>query len=182
MTSQEIIEKIKSACGDKVLKAEVTLGDAVVHVAPAAFFEVAKFLRDDLELAFNYLSHITGVDYLEMPGEPRFEAVYELHAIDHNHSIRVRVGLPEENPSVPTVIDLWPSATYPERELFDMYGINVKGHPNLTRLLMPEGWEGHPLRKDYPLTTEQVAFTHNIDFKREQVKAKVPERYKPGSL
>ncbi|MFQ5715465.1 MAG: NADH-quinone oxidoreductase subunit C [Nitrospinales bacterium] len=179
MTSDEVVERVKSARGDDILKAEVALGDAVVHLGPGALHEVAAFLKRDPELDFSYLSFISGVDYLDQDREPRFEAVYEFHSIEKNHSIRLRVGLPEENPSVPTLTDLWPSANFSERELFDMFGFDVKGHPNLKRLLMPDDWEGHPLRRDYDLTTEEVAFTHNINYKRELVQERTLTRHKP---
>ena len=179
MTSEEIVEKIKASHGDQIVKGEVTLGDAVIHLKPEALHVLSEFLKQDPELKFEYLSNISGVDYLDQDREPRFEAVYELHSFEKNHSIRLRVGISEEEPSVPTVADLWPSATFPERELFDMFGIQIEGHPNLKRLLMPEEWEGHPLRRDYPLTTEQVAFSHNLGFKRELVQEKEPIRYRP---
>jgi NADH-quinone oxidoreductase subunit C len=84
--------------------------------------------------------------------------------------------LEEEDPTVPTVSDLWKGALYPERELFDMFGFNVTGHPNLSRLIMPEEWEGNPLRKDYPLTIEDVTFSHNREFKQDLVKSKPATR------
>ncbi|MEC7640896.1 MAG: NADH-quinone oxidoreductase subunit C [Nitrospinota bacterium] len=179
MTSEEVIERVKSQYGDNILKAEVTLGDAVIHVTPDSLHDTAKFLKEDPELNFDYLCHITGVDYLEQERDPRFESVYEFHSIDKNHSIRLRVGLPDENPTVQTVSDLWPSAVFSEREMFDMFGFHIEGHPNLKRLLMPEEWEGHPLRKDYDLTHEDVAFSHNINFRRELVKEKILTRHKP---
>ncbi len=176
MTSEEIVEKVRSSLEGDVQTCEVTLGDAVVHVLPDSLPKVARFLKEDPALKFDYLSDITGVDYLDQDREPRFEAVYALHSMDHNHSVRVRVGLPEDNPSVPTVSDLWKGALFPERELFDMFGIDVASHPNLKRLIMPEEWEGHPLRRDYPLTIEDVTFSHNRDFKSELVKSKPPTR------
>lgn len=179
MTSQEILERVKFCRGEKIQKTEVVLGDAIVHVSPDSLHDIVLFLKEDPELDFNYLSHITGVDYLDQERDPRFESVYEFHSINKNHSIRVRVGLPEESPTVPTISDLWSAAAFPERELFDMFGFHIEGHPNLKRLLMPEDWQGHPLRKDYSLTTEDVAFTHNIDYKRELVKEKTLTRYKP---
>jgi NADH-quinone oxidoreductase subunit C len=176
MTSEEIIEKVKASQGEDILEAVVTLGDAVIHIAPESLPKVAKFLKEDPDLDFDYMSHITGVDYLEQDREPRFEAVYEIHSMEHNHTIRIRVGLPEDEPSVPTVCDIWKGAMYPEQELFDMFGFNVAGHPKLERLIMPEDWEGHPLRKDYPLMTEEVAFSFNDDFKSELVKSKPETR------
>ena len=176
MTSEEIVEKIGSDLDGKIQKATVTLGDAVVHLSPDTLHEVATFIKEDPDLKFDYLSHISGVDYLDQDREPRFEAVYEFHSVDHNHSIRLRVGLEEDGPTVPTVSDLWQGALFPERELFDMFGFNVTGHPDLRRLIMPEAWEGHPLCKDYPLTTEDITFSHNRDFKSDLVKSKPPTR------
>ena len=133
-------------------------------------------LKMILELNFDYLSNITGADYLNEEREPRFEVIYELHSMDKNHSIRIRVGLEEEATTIATVSDLWKGALYPERELFDMFGFNVLGHPNLSRLIMPDEWEGNPLRKDYPLITEEVTFSHNREFKQDLVKSKPPTR------
>ncbi len=176
MTSEDIVRTVTEALGDKVQRGEVALGDAVLFLAPENLLEVATHLKSDPELAFDYLSHITGVDYLDEEREPRFDAVYELHSMDHNHSVRLRVGLNEDSPSVPTLTGLWAAAVYPERELYDMFGFTITGLDNTKRLIMPEGWDGFPLRKDYPLTTEDIAFSHNRDYKRELVKSKPPTR------
>lgn len=176
MTSEEIVENIKANLPDAIKDTALPQGDAVVFVAPEYLQKVAVFLRDSPSLKFDYLSDICGVDYLNEEREPRFEAVYQLYSIDHQHSIRVRVGIEEENPSVPTVSELWKGALYPEQELFDMFGIHIEGHPKNERLIMPKEWSGHPLRKDYPLTTETVTFSHNRDFKSDLVKSKPPTR------
>lgn len=176
MTSEEIVEKVQTALPEDVQSVAVTLGDAILHVGAESLLKVAHFLKEDPALKFDYLTDITGVDYLDQDREPRFEAVYQLHSMDFNHSVRVRVGLPEDNPEVPSVSGLWKGALFPERELFDMLGINVTGHPNLKRLIMPAEWEGHPLRRDYPLTIEDIAFSHNRDYKSELVKSKPPTR------
>jgi NADH-quinone oxidoreductase subunit C len=176
MTSEEIIEKIKSDQGEDIQTAEVNLGDAVLFVAPGAVHKVLGYLKNDSDLNVDDLSDITGADYLNEERDPRFEVVYEFHSMDKNHSIRVRVGLEEEDPTVPTVSDLWRGALYPERELFDMFGFKVTGHPNLIRLIMPEEWGGHPLLKDYPLTIEDIAFSHNRELKQDLVKSKPPTR------
>jgi NADH-quinone oxidoreductase subunit C len=176
MTSEEIVESIKANLPDAIKDTALPQGDAVVFVAPEYLQKVAVFLRDSPSLKFDYLSDICGVDYLNEEREPRFEAVYQLYSIDHQHSIRVRVGIEEENPSVPTVSELWKGALYPEQELFDMFGIHFEGHPKNERLIMPKEWSGHPLRKDYPLTTETVTFSHNRDFKSDLVKSKPPTR------
>ena len=170
MTNEEIVESFQSALGDRIQKAEVTLGDAVIHCAPENLLAVAQHLKNNLHC--DYLSDISGVDYLEMDRDPRFEVVYVLHSMDQGHSVRVRVGLDEDDPKVPTVSELWKGALFPERELFDMFGFQIEGHPNLKRLLMPDDWEGHPLLKDYPLTVEEVSFSHNPEHKSELIKNK----------
>ena len=172
MTSEEIVEKIKTDQGKAINSSEVNLGDSVIFVGAERIHDIAEYLKNDPDLDFDYLSNITGTDYLNEEREPRFEVVYELHSIEKNHSIRIRVGLAEEDPTIPTVSDLWKGALYPERELFDMFGFNIKGHSNLSRLIMPEEWEGNPLRKDYPLTIEDVTFSHNREFKQNLVKSK----------
>ena len=176
MTSEEIVEKVKSSLTDAIKDTGLPQGDAVIFVDPDCLQKVAAFLKDDPSLKFDYLSDVSGVDYLNEEREPRFEAVYLLYSIDHQHSIRVRVGIDEDNPSVPTLSGLWKGALYPEQELFDMFGIYIEGHPKNERLIMPKEWTGNPLRKDYPLTTETVTFSHNRDFKSDLVKSKPPTR------
>jgi len=121
--------------------------------------DVCAFLRDDPELAFTMLTWIGGVDYL--PRDPRFEVVYHLLSMTHNARVALKVPLREENPRVPTVTSVWPTANWHERETYDFYGIVFVGHPDLTRILLPEEWVGWPLRKDSPLGYQEVAFTHN---------------------
>jgi NADH-quinone oxidoreductase subunit C len=89
--------------------------------------------------------------------------VYHLLSLKNHHHVCLKVGLPEQNPAVPTLTDLWATANWQERETYDLYGITFTGHPGLQRILMPEDWEGHPLRKDVPLGGEEVAFTFNQD-------------------
>jgi len=138
-------------------------GEAVrehtVFVPAERIVEVCTFLRDDPELDFALLACITGVDYL--PREPRFEVVYHLLTVSKNGRFVLKVQLPDEHPSVPTVVGVWPTANWHEREAYDFYGIVFEGHPDLTRILLPEAWEGWPLRKDSPLGYQEVSFTHN---------------------
>lgn len=117
-----------------------------VWVDAGAWPEVARWLK---EQGFNVLMDVGGVDYL--PREPRYEVVYHLLAVPRLWRLRVRVPVPEERTVVATVSELWPSAAAAEREVYDLFGIEFEGHPNLTRILMPDNWQGHPLRKDYPL-------------------------------
>jgi NADH-quinone oxidoreductase subunit C len=121
--------------------------------------EVCTFLRDDPGLAFSMLSWVAGVDLL--PHDPRFEVVYHLLSITHNVRITLKVQVPEDGARVPTVCGVWPTANWHERETFDFYGIRFEGHPDLTRILLPDDWEGWPLRKDSPLGYQEVSFTHN---------------------
>jgi NADH-quinone oxidoreductase subunit C len=142
---------------------ERQIGEAVrdhtLFVPAAHLVEVCAFLRDDPECAFAMLSWMGGADYL--PRVPRFECVYSLLSVQHaaRFTLKVRVG--EEQPRVPTVCGVWPTANWHEREAYDFYGITFDGHPDMTRILLPDDWVGWPLRKDSPLGYEEVAFTHN---------------------
>jgi len=139
------------------------LGDAVrdhsVYVPAEHIREVAKFLRDDPELDFAMLASLAGVDY--MPREPRFEVVYHLLSLTHNLRFVLKVQLHEERPEVDSVVSVWLTADWHEREAYDFYGIQFLGHPDLRRILLPDDWVGWPLRKDSPLGYQEVAFTHN---------------------
>ena len=133
--------------------------DHTLYVPAARLVEVCTFLRDDPELAFEMLAWVGGVDLL--PREPRFEVVYHLLSIAHNARFVLKVEVPEADVHVPSVCGIWPTANWHERETFDFYGIVFDGHPDLTRILLPDDWEGWPLRKDSPLGYQEVAFTHN---------------------
>ena len=106
-------------------------------------------LRDRADLTFELLAELTAVDY--WPREPRFELVYLVVSIAHRHRLRVKVRLHGEDARVATVSQIWPAANWLEREVWDLFGIEFAGHPDPRRLLMPEDWEGYPLRKDYPV-------------------------------
>lgn len=130
-----------------------------VVVRPEAIEAVCRALRD--EQRFNYLSQITAVDWPER--EPRFDVVYNLMSLDTRATIRLKVRVGDEDtpyPEVPTVSTVWPAANWYEREVYDLFGIRFAGHPDLTRILMPPDWVGHPLRKDYPLTGIRLPEPH----------------------
>jgi NADH-quinone oxidoreductase subunit C len=110
---------------------------------------VARALRDGPELRYSLLAELTAVDY--HPREPRFELVYLLISLEHRHRLRLKVRLPGSDARVQTVTGVWPAANWLEREVWDLFGIVFDGHGDLRRLLMPEDWEGHPLRKDFPV-------------------------------
>lgn len=138
-------------------------GQVVLHAGRDAYIGVLKKLIDD---GFTMCSDLTAVDYLTHAGRvlpegisaERFEVVVNLTSITTRDRIRVRVQVPESDPVMPTAFNLWPGTEAMEREVFDMFGISFEGHPDLTRILMPEDWEGHPLRKDYEIGHIPVQF------------------------
>lgn len=111
--------------------------------------ETCMLLKSDPTCDFNYLSDVTCVDWL--PEEPRFEVIYHLFSIAKKERVRLKVRLSGDSPVVESVTSIWPGANYAEREVYDLFGVRFSGHPYLRRLLMPEDWVGHPLRKDYPV-------------------------------
>lgn len=139
--------------GATVFSPELARGEAVVVVAREKAGDALRVLREHPDLRFDQLSDVTAVDYLGRT--PRFEVVYQLRSLAHGHRLRVKVPVPEDDPTVPTASGLWKSALWGERETFDMFGIRFTGHPDLRRILMYEEFEGHPLRKDYPLMKRQ---------------------------
>ncbi|MHC4548945.1 MAG: NADH-quinone oxidoreductase subunit C [Planctomycetota bacterium] len=123
--------------------------DHAFRVAPGEVHGFVRRLKEHEGLTFRFLSFITAVDnYLD---EPRFEVTYRLRSLENNVDVRINVPVPGEEPEVDTITDLYPAANWLEREVWDMFGIRFRGHPNLERIMMWEGFEGHPLRKDYPL-------------------------------
>ncbi len=145
-----------------------------VEVNPTHWHDVALLLRDDEELEFNLLVDVYGTDRLKLPQSPRFAVNYELYSIPKNQFLRVIVATPDPAPSnsntplpeIQTVTDIWPTANWLERETYDLMGLNFSGHPYLHRIMMPDNWVGHPLRKDYPLGGEPVNFEHDRDHPR----------------
>jgi NADH-quinone oxidoreductase subunit C len=134
-----LIEEIREAAG------EVT-----VIARREGLVELLTFLRDDPRFRFNYLSDLSGVDLGEF-ASPRFAVAYHLYSLDHNHRLRIKVLLDEDDAVVPTAVGVWSAANWQEREVYDMFGVHFDGHPDLRRILMPADYEGHPLRKDFPI-------------------------------
>lgn len=129
-------------------------GDSTVVVSASEVHEVLRFVRDEPSLSLDLLSTICGADYPER--EKRFEVVYHLMSAKHKHRLRVKCAVSEDDSVVSSVTDLFESANWFERETYDMFGIKFKGHPNLRRILTHEGFEGHPLRKDYPVNRRTI--------------------------
>ena len=132
-----------------VLAATDFRGQLALTIAPALLRDICEVLRRDAELSFDFLTDITAVD--RYPVEPRFEVVYHLRSMKTRERLRLKAPLPGDDPRLDSLVGLWPGADMLEREVYDLFGIRFTGHPNLRRLLMPDDWEGHPLRKDYPM-------------------------------
>jgi NADH-quinone oxidoreductase subunit C len=140
-------------------------GQVVLHPSRETYVDVVKALRDE---GYDMCVDVTAVDYLVSPDRPlpdgvtaeRFEVVVNLLSLEQRSRVRVRLQVPESDPTAPTLFELYPGTEALEREVFDMFGIRFEGHPDLTRILMPEDWEGHPLRKDYAIGRVPVQFKH----------------------
>jgi NADH-quinone oxidoreductase subunit C len=161
VTAAELADRVRARHPDVVVvREEVTL-----LLDRSELIETLGRLRDDPELGLDSLSSVTATD---RPGhDPRFWVAYELYSSEHRHRLRVKVGLRAEDPKVPSVVPLFPTADWHERETYDFYGIEFEGHPDLSRILLPEGWEGWPLRKDEELggvnTSYKGAFIPPVD-------------------
>lgn len=161
MTPLAPIATLRTALPDAVQDVVVFRDEVTAVIASTQIVEVCRFCRDTQGLDFNFLSGVTGVDYY--PQEPRFALVYHLYSMLHNRSLTLKVFLPGQDLTISSVTSVYPSANWFEREAFDMLGIMFSDHPDLRRILMPEDWDGHPLRKDYPLGYETVQFSFNFD-------------------
>ena len=128
----------------------VDRGELTIHIRPERIVEVCRIMRNDESLRFELCSSVSGVDYLNRDPR-RLHVVYHLTSMTYRRRVRLEVAVPAENPRVPSVTSVYPTADWQERETYDMFGVIFEGHPNLTRILMPDDWEGHPQRKDYPL-------------------------------
>jgi NADH-quinone oxidoreductase subunit C len=154
LDAQAIFERVIAAFGDDVFgfeaasPREVKDGprDAFFKVKPARLVEVLQVLRNDPALRFDFLQNLTAVDWLKAGA---FSIVYHLHSYPNRHEIVVKVEVPRDNPRVPSIAKLWKNANWLEREQFDLLGVVFEGHPDLRRLMMPDDWIGHPMRKDY---------------------------------
>jgi NADH-quinone oxidoreductase subunit C len=161
MQAFDPVDLARSSLKDAVQDVIEFRGETTIVVDPAKIVDTCLFFRDTEGLEYNFLSDVTVVDYY--PHEPRFAVCYHLYSMVYNRRIRLKVYLPGDNPRVPSITSVYPAANFQEREGYDLMGIIFEGHPYLHRILMPEDWEGHPLRKDYPLGYEPVQFTFNYD-------------------
>ncbi|MCB0333717.1 MAG: NADH-quinone oxidoreductase subunit C, partial [Bdellovibrionales bacterium] len=143
-----------SKLGNQIASASVELGDAIVSIHRSEMLNFFQILKLDTQLDFSMLLDVTAVDWLDNR-DARFEVVYHLMSLSKKFRLRVKIQLEEQAPEVDSLVPLWPSANFMEREVWDMFGIEFAGHPDLRRILMYDEFEGHPLRKDYPLRGKQ---------------------------
>ncbi len=156
MTEDATIGKrLKAKFPEAVIGGKSFRGELTININKDYIQRAAKFLCEDRESDFDYLSDLCGVDLSRLERSNNFEVVYHLYSIKLNHRVRLKVKIPASNPNIDTVTNVWKTADWHEREAYDMFGIIFNGHPNLQRILTPEGFEGHPLRKDYPLKGRQ---------------------------
>jgi NADH-quinone oxidoreductase subunit C len=139
---------LAAAFDDLAAIAKFALGELTVEVAPARILEALRRAKD--ELKFERLTSVTAVD--RYPAEPRFEVVYHLQSVAGKQRLRLKARLSGQNPEIESAAGIYRSANWYEREVFDLYGVTFLHHPNMTRIMLPDDWEGHPLRKDYPVT------------------------------
>lgn len=149
MKSLEIAEKIKDKFLQEILDIGQFRDQVSVTIKRDKIIDICRYLYEDPDIHMDFLSDLCGVDYPER--KPRFEIVYNLCSLKHGHRIRIKALIPEDNPSIDSVVSIWSGANWHEREACDMFGIVFNGHPDLRRILMPEEWNGFPLRKNYPL-------------------------------
>ena len=149
----EVVDALEDAYAgfhDAIEKVVVDRGELTLHIKAVSIGEVCQAMRDDPSLRFELCSSVSGVDYLGSD-ERRLHVVYQLTSLTYRRGIRLEVAVTAEQPHLPSVTGVYPTADWQEREAYDMFGVIFDGHPGLTRILMPDDWEGHPQRKDYPL-------------------------------
>ena len=153
MDASVTLNKLAERFPGSILETHSHRGDDTAVVKKEDIVDVCTFLRDDEALLYNFMMDLTAVDY--MGKEPRFEVVYHLYSLKYNRRVRIKARVSESDCSIDSIVPVWISADWFEREAFDMYGITFAGHPELRRILLYEGFEGHPLRKDYPIKKRQ---------------------------
>jgi NADH-quinone oxidoreductase subunit C len=152
LKQNSVAAAVEAFDADVVKAGKIDRGELTLEIAPGKIASICGFLKYDQK--FVRLSTVTAVD--RYPAEPRFEVVYHLHSVERNERVRLKCRLRGEDPVIESVTGVWRGANWYEREVFDLFGINFLNHPDLRRIMLPEDWEGHPLRKDYPVTGSRV--------------------------
>ncbi len=166
MTPAQIIDKLTASLGSAITKSFPEDKHPRVHVNADAWRQLAELLKRDPELSFDFLACISAVDYV---ADNQFCCVYDLYSMTHKHWYAVKVYVDRNVAVIPSVMDLWPAADWHEREAYDMMGITFPGHTDLRRILLPEDWEGYPLRKDYVFPREYhgIPGTYELDWQQQ---------------
>ncbi len=154
LSPTDLAGRLRAQFGQDILDAQDVHGHAVVTITPERYVELAEFLRDDPDLDFDYFDFLSAVDF--RPKDRGFEVVYHVYSIRHRHHARVRLDLPPEDPRAPSIHQVWAGANWHERETAELFGIDFVGHPHLVKLVLPEQFEGNPLRKDFALMTREA--------------------------
>lgn len=147
-----IATAVEAFDGDAITTGKIDRGELTLEIVPGKIVSICGFLKYDQK--FVRLSSVTAVD--RFPAEPRFEVVYHLHSVERRQRVRLKCRLYGTDPAIESVTSVWRGANWYEREVFDLFGINFLNHPDLRRIMMPEDWNGHPLRKDYPVTGHRI--------------------------
>ena len=156
LENSPVVAALRARDAASIVNAESRLGEVSLDVDPRSIVDLCRFLKHDQK--FIRLAGVTAVDWY--PVEPRFEVVYLLHSIEKNERLRLKCRVAGDAPSIDSVTPVWRGADWYEREVFDLFGITFRNHPNLTRIMMPEGWDGHPLRRDYPVHGHKYSYSN----------------------
>ncbi len=159
MDNESLATVIKTRFPDAILGSHIFRNELTLVVKRDRIVDIARFLKENKELDFNFLSDLCGVDRVET--NDVFEVVYHLYSLRKNHRVRLKAPVPSDEPCLSTVTGVWKTADWHEREAYDMLGIKFEGHPDLRKILTPDDFEGHPLRKDYPLDGRQPTTLRN---------------------
>lgn len=153
LSAEALVARLREVFGERIVETHHDLGDATAVIPREGALEIFQTLRDQPDLGFAFLIDVTAVDYFGQ--HPRFAVIYHLYSLAQNHRVRVKIRVPEDEAWVHSLVPLWKSANWLERECWDMFGIRFVGHPDPRRILMYEEFVGHPLRKDYPVDKRQ---------------------------
>ena len=160
--SPEFRVLVESGYASEIVGAKRFREEDFIVVRKERIVDILTVLRDDPATRYDLVSDILGLDLLGFNREPRFEIIYSLYSLTHKKRIVIKAQVEEDDPRIDTASAVWMAVEWAEREIFDMFGIEFVGHNDLRRILMPEDWVGHPLRKDFPLGGEEVEFSHNV--------------------
>lgn len=175
MKVEEIIDKLEENFKENIIETKKEAKDPFIKIKPSSIKVISKFLKENPLLSFDFLQNMCAVDMMGVGGNTHFMCVYHLFSYKYKHSIVMKVDLQRDNPEIQSVCDIWASANWYEREVYDLFGINFKGHPDLRRILLPPEWEGHPLRKDYKERESTLGISTSREMLVDKIKGKKDE-------